>query len=144
MSKTHPTRGPRWDSLLARNIRELFKYPTERSVNRWCQDHNLIQATINRIANGTRDATTAIVEEIASKTGYAAWQLMLPDFDPRRMPAMMDPAVMHAAAVFASITDPTKRAAADAMLQALAPVAPAPSEHDTIAAPTVNAEKRRA
>jgi hypothetical protein len=97
-------------------------------VNSWCASKELPQSTINKIVTGQRGATVDLLEQIEEKTGYAAWQLLHPDFDPRREPPMMDARAKRAAAIFAGISDPKDQKRAEAILEQFAADEPLPPE----------------
>jgi hypothetical protein len=130
MPKTVVT-GEFYDSTLAKNLRKL----TARagSVNKWSQQHKVNQTTVNRIVNGTRDATCKLLETLAEKTGYAPWQLLHPDFDPLKSPPMLDERAMRVAAVFASIKLEADKRRAESIMEQFAPEErPTPVESEAI------------
>lgn len=115
MSRAPSTQGDRYDSILAVNLRLLIERQAGGSVNAWATRTGLNQSTVNRIANGTRDATVSQLELIEEKTGYAPWQLLHPDFDPLKMPPMMEPRAMRIAAIFAALSEADRRKAESIM-----------------------------
>lgn len=112
--------GEHFHSQIATNLRRLVAQRYDGSVNALAQRIEVNQSTLNRYCNGSTDITMAQLERLASRTGYAAWQLLHPDFDTRRMPPMMDPRTMRVAAVFAGITEPIDRDRAEAIIEQFA------------------------
>ena len=131
MSRPSTVRGELYHSRLASNLRALIQYRAGGSTNAWCESNKLNQSTINKIVTGQRGATVDLLEQIEEQTGYAAWQLLHPDFDPRTAPPMMDARTRRVAAVFSGISDPKDRDRAEAILEQFAPDEPLPSEVDT-------------
>lgn len=119
MSRPTTVRGELYESRLAANLRKLVTYQSGGSMNAWCARHQLTQSTYQKIATGQRGATVAMLERIEDATGYAAWQLLHPDFDPRMMPPMLDAHAMRVAAIFAGIKDPLGRQKAEAVIEQL-------------------------
>ena len=132
MSRAAETQGPLFDSRLATNMRRLIG---AQSVNAWCERFKLPQSTINKICRGTRDATVSVLETIEERTGYACWQLLHPDFDPRVSPPTADPRSMRVASIFASIQDDRDKLRAEAIMEQFAPTEPAPGVASTTALP---------
>ena len=130
MPRQKTERGPHHESVLSRNMRKLVLAQTEHnSVNAWVKRYTgLTQSTINRICNGTADASVSQLTHICEAIGYAPWQLLHPDFDPRRSsPPLGDPKAMRMATIYASIDDDIMRQRAAAIMEQFAPDAPAPS-----------------
>ena len=113
--------GAHFHSQIAANLRTLVAQRFDGSVNALASKIEVNQSTLNRYCNGSTDMTMAQLSRIAEKTGYAPWQLLHPEFDPRRMPPMMDKRTMRVAAVFAGITDPVDRDRAEAIIEQFAP-----------------------
>lgn len=135
MSRASEVQGDLYQSVLAVNLRRLVAHQSEGSVNAWCARHDLPQSTINKICTGQRSATVTLLDEIQEKTGYAPWQLVHPDFDPVRMPPMMDPSSMRVAAIYANITDARDRRRAEAIMEQFAPGDEAQREVGTTSLP---------
>lgn len=114
-------RGEHWHSPIATNLRTLKDQQFAGSVNAFAQRIEMNQSTLNRYCNGSTDITMEKVSYIAERTGYAAWQLLHPDFDTRRMPPMMDARTMRVAAIYANISDPRDRDRAEAIMEQFAP-----------------------
>ena len=121
MSRSTEVQGDLYQSTLAVNLRRLVDHQSAGSVNAWCTAHRLPQSTINKICTGQRSATVTVLEDIEERTGYAPWQLVHPDFDPVRMPPMMDPRAMRVAAIYANITDEKDKRRAEAIMEQFAP-----------------------
>lgn len=113
MAKLSP--GKLYDTQLAHSLRMLIDRHGG-SVNAWSIAMGLNQSTINRIANGDMDATCSKVAAIAEASGYAAWQLLHPDFDPRHMPTL-DMRALRIAAIYAGIKDPALKRKAEAIME---------------------------
>lgn len=109
--------GEHYHSPLATNLRTLAAQRYEGSVNALAKHIGINQSTLNRYCNGTSDITMAKISQIADATGYAAWQLLHPEFDTRRMPPAMDAKTMRVAAIFANITRPVDRRRAEAIME---------------------------
>lgn len=119
MSRPATTRGALYESALATNLRALIEYQSGGSTNGWCLRHKLPQSTINKVRNGVQSTTTAVLQEIEDQTGYAAWQLLHPDFNPAISPPMSDPRAMRVAAIFSAL-DGRDRAAIEALAETFA------------------------
>lgn len=113
-------KGPFYGSLFARNLRALIDHQCEGSVNAWAQRFGRNQTTVNRYATGMIAATMGQLEEVSEATGYAPWQLLHPEFDPRAMPPMLDARAMRVAAIFADIKDPKDKDRAEAIMEQFA------------------------
>jgi plasmid maintenance system antidote protein VapI len=131
MPRPSTVRGPLYNSRLASNLRALIKHRAGGSVNAWCEVVKIPQSTINKIVTGQRGATVDLLEQIEENSGYGAWQLLHPEFDPRTAPPMMDARTRRVAAIFGGISDPKDRDRAEAILEQFAPAEPAPAEVDT-------------
>jgi hypothetical protein len=87
----------------------------------WCAQFDpslsIVQSTMSRIVRGVQGVTLDQVMKISYATGYAPWQLLREDFDPRREPPMMDAEALRVAAIYASIKDPAKKRQARAILE---------------------------
>lgn len=121
MSRSSEARGPDYQSVLAVNLRRLVAHQTGGSVNAWSARHKLPQSTINKICTGQRSATLTVLEQIQAATGYAPWQLLHPEFNPVRMPPMMDGQAMRVAAIYAHISNPLDKKRAEAIMEQFAP-----------------------
>lgn len=121
MSRATEVQGPTYGSVLAVNLRQLVAHQSGGSVNAWSARHKLPQSTINKICTGQRSATLTVLEQIEDATGYAPWQLLHPDFDPVKMPPMMDDRAMRVAAIYANITDSRDKDRAEAIMEQFAP-----------------------
>lgn len=93
-----------------RNVRAvvLHKHP---SVLAFSRAKGFEQTTINRIAKGTQDPSTALLNRIAASQGFEGWMLLRADFDVKKPPA---PANLSADAVAVAkaldgISDPGRR-----------------------------------
>lgn len=124
MGRQSTARGEFYASPFATNLRALIKYQAAGSVNAWATRIGENQTTINRIANGEMNPSLARATTIAELAGYAAWQLMRPDFDPRTMPPMLDERAMRVAAIFASIPDDRDKDRAESIMEQFAPDGP--------------------
>ncbi len=110
-----------YGTVLARNVRACIEYECSGSVNAWVAKYpGLSQSTVNKIANGTQNPSVSVLEGIAEKTGYAAWQLLHPDFSPRTMPKLMDARAMRVAAIYSAITDEKERKRVGAIMEQFA------------------------
>lgn len=87
----------------------------------WCAQFDpslsIVQSTMSRIVRGVQGVTLDQVMKVSEATGYAPWQLLREDFDPRREPPMLDAETMRVAAIYASIKDPAKKRQARAILE---------------------------
>lgn len=121
MSRATEVQGATYGSVLAVNLRRLVAHQSGGSVNAWSARYKLPQSTINKICTGQRSATLTVLEQIESATGYAPWQLLHPDFDPVKMPPMMDGRAMRVAAIYANIAEPRDKDRAEAIMEQFAP-----------------------
>jgi hypothetical protein len=135
MPRPSTVRGPLYNSRLASNLRALIKYRAGGSVNAWCEVVKIPQSTINKIVTGQRGATVDLLEQIEEQSGYGAWQLLHPEFDPRTAPPMLDPRTRRVAAIFGGITDPATRDLAESIMEQFSPDGRAPAEVDTTLKP---------
>ena len=108
---------PHRDSPLARNLRALIDHQFDGSVKAWADHAQMNQSTVNRIVNGSTDATIAMLDRIAESTRYAPWQLLQDDFDPRTAPPVMDKRAMRVAAIYSSITSEQDRRRLEAIIE---------------------------
>lgn len=139
MSRPATVKGNLYESRLAHNLRRLIAHEAGGSVNAWCAANPpLKQSTINKLVNGTRDASVSVLEDIEDATGYSAWQLLHPDFDPRRMPPMADARALRVAAIYAGIKEPMLRDKAEAIMEQFAPDQPEVTAGGTTPALTRN------
>ena len=116
---TKPTvHGPHYDTILARNVRLLCE--RAGSVLAFSGRFKLNQSTINRIATGKQSATMGFLRTICAATGYLEWQLLHPDFHPRRMPPGADARAMQVAATFASIRSEADKKKAESLVEQFA------------------------
>jgi hypothetical protein len=120
MGRSKTVRGPHYDSVVARNLRALIDREAEGSVNAWATRHRLLQTTVNRIANGSSDCSVSTLLDICTATGYALWQLVRDDFDPRAVPPALDARAMRIAAIYASIKDDATKRIAEAVMEQFA------------------------
>ena len=126
MAKT-TTRGRHYDTILACNVRQL----SDRwgSVNAFSGRFGLNQSTMNRLATGKQSPTMKLLGTISAATGYLEWQLLHPEFHPRKMPPGADARAMQVAATFASIRSEADKKKAEALVEQFAtfedPPAPA-------------------
>lgn len=114
-------KGEHWHSAIATNLRALKDQAFGGSINAMAARVEINQSTLNRYCNGSISMPMEKIDQVADKTGYAAWQLLHPDFDTRRMPPMMDARAMRVAAVFANIAEPRDRDRAEAIIEQFAP-----------------------
>jgi len=103
MSRRASKKGELYESVLARNLRALIAHQAEGSTNGWCLRHGLPQSTLNKVRNGMQGTTTTVLQQVEDATGYAAWQLLHPQFDPAAMPPMNNPRAMRVAAIFVGL-----------------------------------------
>ena len=120
--------GPHYDTILARNVRQL----AERwgSVNAFSGRFDLNQSTMNRLATGMQSPTMNLLGIISAATGYLEWQLLHPEFHPRKMPPAADARAMQVAATFASIRSDADKKKAEALVEQFATFEDAPAPAD--------------
>lgn len=102
--------------VLAENVRRLIDYH-EASENRIAQIKRFSQTTLNRITHGQGAARLSSVEALAKAFGLDAWQLLVPDLDPRNPPTLDSvlkasealEALYEARAALDRVTPPNKR-----------------------------------
>jgi transcriptional regulator with XRE-family HTH domain len=112
-------KGTRKFTPFAASIQRIADYKG-LNITQWCAQYpgrGIDQSTVARILRGDQDSSLEMVQRVADATGYAPWQLLRDDFDPRREPPMFDAEAMRVAAVFASIKDPAKKRQARAILE---------------------------
>ena len=114
-------RGPHYDSVLARNLRLLVELEAGNSVNTWSKKTEINQSTVNRICNGTMDTKLSTLLDIAYKSGYAPWQLIMDGFDPRIHPPMLNARAMRVAAIYAQIESAVDQDRAASIMEQFAP-----------------------
>lgn len=85
------------------------------STNAWCKAKGLPQSTVSRWLAGTHDASLEQVERVAEATGFQPWQLLHPDFHPKRTPPLLDPEVARVAKIFSALEGKERRHARASM-----------------------------
>lgn len=112
-------KGARKFTPFAASIQKVADYKG-MNITQWCAQYpgrGIDQSTVARILRGDQDSSLEMVQRVADATGYAPWQLLREDFDPRREPPMMDAETMRVAAMYAGIKDPAKKRQARAILE---------------------------
>ena len=75
------------DGVVAANLKKLIG---EDSVNGWAIAHKLDQPTIRRILIGETSPTELMIAKIAERLGLDAWQLLVPDVNPKSPPVLRE------------------------------------------------------
>lgn len=81
------TRPRERGGVVAENLARLIG---DRSVNSWAKAHQLDQPTVRRILIGEMSPTEQTITKIAHAIGLAAWQLLVPEMDPRSPPVLRE------------------------------------------------------
>lgn len=73
--------------VVADNLARLIG---DQSVNSWAKAHHLDQPTVRRILIGEMSPTEQTISKIAAAIGLAAWQLLVPEMDPKDPPVLRE------------------------------------------------------
>lgn len=117
----------------AANLRKVIDHARE-TVNSWCIKHidaGINQSRINRVLTGQVCGQLDTVEQVSIATGFAPWQLLHPDFDPRHEPPMLDADARRVAAIYAGIKSEPDRRKARAIMEQFDDTTDAPQESPT-------------
>ncbi len=113
------------------NVRRIVE-ASGMTLAAWCAQFDpslsIVQSTMSRIVRGVQGVTLDQVLKVSVATGYAPWQLLREDFDPRREPPMLDAEALRVAAIFAGIKDPAKKRQARAILETFEDAAEYPTQ----------------
>ena len=80
--------------VVADNLQRLIG---DQSVNSWAKAHHLDQPTVRRILIGEMSPTEQTITKIAAAVGMSAWQLLVPQLDPRSPPVLREPSAAERA-----------------------------------------------
>jgi transcriptional regulator with XRE-family HTH domain len=117
-------KGKHYTTQVAANLRAVIDHQADGKILTWAEKYGLNQTSINRICNGTVSPTAGYLQEIAEKCGYAAWQLLHPEFDVRKTPPTLDGRAMRVAAIFSAIESQIDRDRAESIMEQFAPAEP--------------------
>lgn len=72
----------------AKSIKAILDSLEEGNKSAMARRCNLPQPTISRIANMKVTPSLEVLETVASAYGFDAWQLLVPNFDPKSPPVL--------------------------------------------------------
>jgi len=115
------TQGPFYDTVLSTNLRRLIEHTEGGSVNAWTNRHGLNQSTINRVFNGTSDATVGELTKWCEAIGCVPEELLRTGFSPEKLGyTALDIRSRRFAQAFASLQNEGDRLLVESLLTRLA------------------------